>query len=138
MARKKLSKKEAGATSTEIMPDLPIGTEEISTKQPVKVVADETDPKQEAVNELRATLNTMRQGEDPCTVIWQFSMLGGGVGGSTIKFYQDCKENEILTGEPCKFVDPIAPAVSRAPEGNFAPLGGSLKSAKPKKNCPTC
>lgn len=128
MAKAK-TKKEASQSEIEGLDPLPAGMVNIPEVQP-------GNPMDIALSALESEVSEITQGRNPSSVVWQFELSDGRKGGSTMKFYQDCKENEIRTGTPCQFVRPISAPVNVALSGKMATIAPTAMKAA--KKCPTC
>ena len=133
MAKKKLSKKEASDSSVETVehaPKLPLPTPDTETP------SVDPFPIQDALAELNSEVLTMTQGKDPANVVWQFELRNGNRGGTTVKFYKDCKTHEIKTGTPCQYLRPVSAPVNIPASGGMASIGApKMRAAKKCANC---
>ena len=92
-----------------------------------------TPEQEDALGELRATVNTIANGEDASLISWRFMTKTGRPSGTNLQYYFDCKKNEIINGVPCAFSDPIgAPTAHVASKALAAPTKQSTLGKKCK------
>ena len=93
----------------------------------------QADPKPTMLAALQAEVNAIADGKPIASVVWRFNTLSGSQSGASLKFYQDCKTNEIETGVPCNLVSP-----SGAPSLSLPGSQRAYKANAVKPKCPNC
>lgn len=148
MAKHKIAKtkREAGDTKVEAVEALPLGLKSLGKKdidttgsitvkaiigpptETKPAVQPKRDAKQDALNELASEVATIAQGRDAADIIWRFKLRNGGLGSTNLKFYSDCKKNEIENGSPCPYMEPDGSPVTLALSGPFGSPAKALKT----------
>jgi hypothetical protein len=100
-----------------------------ASKQP----DDPKEAQREALNDevMRATGGAAIDNQ-----VWQAKKRDGSTGGVSLKFYFNCKMNEIETGAECMYEKLVsAPVEALKPSAALALPGAAMKGAKKCSNC---
>jgi hypothetical protein len=148
MAKHKVAKtkREAGETKVEAVDPIPtvmaakpvVKTEALKTEKPPEVkpaIQPQRDAKQDALNELASEVATIAQGRDAADIVWRFKLRKGGEGGASLKYWQDCKKNEIEKGVPCQYLEPLGAPVTLSLSGKMSAMATPIKGAKKCAGC---
>ena len=99
--------------------------------------ATQPDPKDAAIEALKNEVMQATGGAAIDNQVWQAKKRDGSTGGVSLKFYFNCKMNEIETGAECMYEKLVsAPVEALKPSAALA-LPGAAKM-KGTKNCSNC
>lgn len=94
------------------------------------------DPKEAAISSLKSEVMQATGGAEIENKVWQAKKRDGSTGGVSLKFYFNCKLNEIETGAECMYDSLVsAPVSTLKPSATVAPVGAAKMKTKKCHNC---